>query len=146
MTAYNDLIRIIETELKKFGIDMPSGCDDSQIEKQKPEFEQQMGYTIDEDYLSFIKIINGIEYNGFILYSFCEEGNTESIISANMTWIDGDPNMRSKCVFAESDMDLYIKNTVSGKYTVVSKYSDTVFESFTSFYGLLEYGIKKYFL
>ena len=143
-------MQLIKKQFDKYGIKIPSGCSDAMITDFLSDFEQEFNYTIDLGYIEFIRTLNGLEFNGFIIYPCVKNEENESvsgedIIESNLTWIDGDESFMEKTVFAESDIDLYIKDLKTLDYQIVSKYSDEVFERFDSFEDLIVYGIKKYF-
>jgi hypothetical protein len=140
-------LELIRKQLDKYGIEMSAGCTDEQLAFFLSDFRKQFHYTIDEHYTALMKQMNGVEFNGFTIYP-CASNKLitgENIIDANLTWIDGDAAMKNKTVFAESDLDLYIKDINTATFQIVSKYSDDVFDSFDSFDELILYGIDKYF-
>ena len=145
MGNVNNLIAQIKSERKKFNLDIPKPIETTLINDFINHYKDIFKVELTPNYLSFLKICDGLVENGFTIYSSYDHTIKKveyGIFENNETWADINPNLKF-IYFGESDQDLYAYNKVSKEYEVLDRYSSDVCESFDNFELLLEHILEK---
>ncbi len=117
----NKLNEIIELQ-KQFGEDINSGASDEEIRNFKEAVYKEFNVFLPEEYLEALKTVNGIEFNGYILYGvdsrLLEKEHNQPInglIDCNKAWYDNE--WQKQYVFlGESGMSWYVYDIADKKY------------------------------
>ncbi len=145
MNEINDKISKIKLERIKYNYSNPNPIDENKIEKFTKEFEVFFSNEIDNDFISFLKISNGIEFNGYKVYSSFDHIKNKveyGIFQNNEIWYEEYDKDREYIFFAESGSDLYVFNKSIKKYLLLDRYSGDVYKEYNSFNEMLLYILK----
>jgi len=145
MNEINDKISKIKLERIKYNYSNPNPIDENKIEKFTKEFEVFFSNEIDNDFISFLKISNGIEFNGYKVYSSFDHKKNKveyGIFQNNEIWYEEYDKDREYIFFAESGSDLYVFNKSIKKYLLLDRYSGDVYKEYNSFNEMLLYILK----
>lgn len=136
---WKDNLEKIRQEQKQYDTDINGGISEKEarvfIKKVKKEFKA----ALPEAYLNVLKVVNGVEYNGFILY-----GVDESILKSEPTqavngFIDNNEILyedeweKHYLFLGESSMSLYAYDVEAKKYYELDNPSGDVCEEFPDF-------------
>ena len=111
-----------------------------EINKFIKKFEDFFLTKIDEDYINFLKVSDGLEYNGYRIYcSFDYTTNDieQSVFQNNELWYDEYDKDREFVFFAHSGLDLFVFNKIEKKYQLLDRSSSDVYKEFDSFSNML---------
>ena len=128
------LIEKIRKERKQFDLKLQNGADEDCIEILKSQTVSKFNYTIPNEYLIFLRDVDGLFYNGIQIYSTKTVDQTpqnitiEGFVEANEMWRD-DERKKSYLVFAESGDALYVHNLTNGNYEYVDRITLDVIET-----------------
>lgn len=145
MSKIKDLVSRIEKIELKYSQEIPKPIVNSTVQNFKDNFLKNFKTESDKDFIEFLKLSDGIEFNGYTIYSSHDHtinGVEYGIFENNETWVDINPDMKY-IYFGESDLDLYAYNKINKKYVVLDRYSSDVYESFDNFESLLEHILEK---
>lgn len=99
----------------------------------KKKFHNQFPY---EDYLFFLKLANGLNFNGLFLYGLQLEDDDLNIQLANNTWRES-KYMQNYVFIGEDSISFFVWNMMEKKYEVLDKPSGDVFEEYDNLKNLL---------
>ncbi len=98
------LAEIIEEKML-YGEKVNLGVSEMELAKLKKHVWRELEKDLPSDYISVLKIINGLEFNGFILYGIDEEFLEEipkqpinGLISINKDWYENEGECKISCV------------------------------------------------
>ena len=127
----------------RFGERINDGATDEDIKILLENIEDRDIKEALEPYLSFLKVVNGLEFNGYILYgidsnllSYTTKQQINGIIDNNEVW--NDLEWETKYLFlGDSSMSWYVYDVEAGKYFELDKPSGDVMESYDSLDAML---------
>jgi len=119
-----DLDLIIDFRRKyRMGIQPP--CSEEQIERLKMDTEELLYCKVPDQYIEFLRRINGLCWNGLVIYASAKSPLTgfehlperfiEGLVDANILWRGYEIN-EDYLVFAESGISLYVYNLIESQY------------------------------
>jgi hypothetical protein len=123
--------------MKKYGIKVNNGA----LKKDIIALETKMEVKFPADYVELLTNVNGLEFNGVIIYSV--DGTeliqpVSGINYMNETWKEMKNIANSNLlVWAEDDMNLYVYDFEKDCYKTIGKYGNEVFEETDSILGQL---------
>lgn len=128
-----ELIQQIEKKVSQFNLELTDGAEDKDIEIFVSQSLDRFNYKIPFVYIEFLKIVNGIFYNGIEIYATNEIHLNENVIlegfiEANEIWRD-DEDKKKYIVFAESGDALYVHNLTNNEYEYVDRITLDIIES-----------------
>lgn len=134
----------IEKNEEEFGSLLRHPASDSEIIKINQNIQQKFGnIVLPDSYLEFLKIVNGIDFNGLVIYgvdkSLLDKDVDEEIngfIETNEIWYENEWQKRY-VFFGDSDVALYCYDTEEGVYVEFDKPSGTLMQTFNSFDSML---------
>ncbi len=125
-----------------FGGELNGPASESEIKKFKEEIAK-VGAVVPDEYFDFLRVINGFEYNGVIVYGIDEElleketaKGITGLLLQRKVW--GETSSGAYTYLGESSMDLYAYGVNTKKFYVLDNGSDDVMEEFDTFDELLE--------
>lgn len=119
-------IEKIKKEREQFNLKLPKGADEDCIGILKSQTVSKFSYTIPNEYLIFLRDVDGLFYNGIHIYSTKTVNQTpqnvtiEGFVEANEMWRD-DERKENYLVFAESGDALYVHNLKNNNYEYVDR-------------------------
>lgn len=141
MTVIEKLIRKIKKDRNAFNLSIPQGLDNKDVDSFRIKFKEYFKTSLDDGYLEFLKICNGLEENGVIIYSsndFDVNNVLYGIFENNEVWYDQDKENRRYIFFAESGQYTFVFNKTEMNFELLDRYSGDVVEVFDSFNKMLE--------
>lgn len=95
-----ELNRIREIE-SGYGLKTNRGANDQELKILNLQSNMKLGFSLPAEYIEVLKIINGLDFNGFVLYGIDTDFLTEEplqpiqgIICSNLEWYDLEDNKR----------------------------------------------------
>ncbi|MCC5804373.1 SMI1/KNR4 family protein [Rossellomorea vietnamensis] len=138
------MLKYIEKVEKKYGSSLRTPASDSEIIKMNLIIQQKLGnIIIPEPYIEFLKEVNGLDFNGLVMYGVDEEILEKEIdekihgfIETNAFWYEND--WQKQYIFlGESDTAWYCYVPKENVYVELDKPSGTLMQSFKSFDAML---------
>ncbi|WP_044338670.1 YrhA family protein [Rossellomorea aquimaris] len=135
------LIEIKKIE-EKYGSSLRNPASDSEIIKMNHIVQQKLGnIIIPEPYIEFLKKVNGLDFNGLVMYGVDEDLLEKEIdeeihgfIETNELWYEND--WQKQYIFL-GDSDTACYDTKEKVYVELDKPSGTLIQSFKSFDAML---------
>ncbi len=117
----------------------------------KAEATERLEVAIPDEYFAFLKVVNGIEYNGCIIYGIDEEFLEDDPEQEISGFIENNEGYRmdiadegdNYTIIGESDMSWYAYNGDDGKYYILDSDDGDVMEEVESFDALIEAILKE---
>ncbi|WEA42059.1 YrhA family protein [Priestia aryabhattai] len=144
MPEWKDLLREIEKVEEKYGSSLRSPASDREIMKLNHNIQEKLGsMTLPESYIEFLKNVNGLDFNGLVIYgvdkALLDKEVDEDIygfIEANELWYEN--GWQKQYIFlGDSDTAWYCYDLTESLYVELDKPSGTLIQSFENFDSLL---------
>lgn len=137
-------IEKIRRRKSKYNQKLNEAATANELKKFNIESQKSLGYFFPDDYLMTLKMINGLEYNGSILYGIDEsllevESNQRitGAIHTNLEWYELEENC-SYIFLGEDELSWYVLDKRDGTYRMMSKPSADYLEEYSAFSNLLD--------
>jgi len=134
---------------KKRNREVNIGATQIEIELLKKEIIRRLDVVLPEEYLDVLKVINGLEFNGYILYGIDEEileratnQHITGVIDSNEVWYENE-EQKQYIFFGESGISWYVYHIESGEYKILDMPSGDVCETFEHFEDMLDNMLKE---
>ncbi|QKY70321.1 YrhA family protein [Lentibacillus sp. CBA3610] len=135
MGHFKDLLAEIEKIENKYGSSLRDPVSDEEIERMKDKNKT----ILPIQYISFLKTVNGLDFNGLVIYgidkAFLDKEIEEEIhgfIETNELWHENEWQ-RKYVFFGDSDVAWYCYDLDEKLYVELDKPSGTFIESFEDF-------------
>lgn len=136
----NDIIKekqIYEEKINK-------GATEEEIESFKNRVTEELDVDLPEEYLAILKVVNGIEFNGFILYGIDEVllkdmpgQHVNGLIENNKLWYENE--WQNQYIFlGESNISCYVFDVNAKKYFELDNPSGREINEFSNFVNMLD--------
>ncbi|MAN26755.1 MULTISPECIES: YrhA family protein [Mesonia] len=138
-------INEIKNEREEYNLKIPLPINEKNIENFKKKFKVFFDLEVDKDYLSFFKICNGLEENGFIIFSSNNHIVNKvyyGIFENNEFFHEQDEEDKKYILFATSGQDLFVFNKEKSQYQLLDRYTGDVYNEYESFNDMLLYILK----
>lgn len=145
MSSIETLIAEIKNDRGEFGLSIPQGLDNKDVDSFRIKFKEYFKTSLDDGYLEFLNICNGLEENGVIIYSsnnFDVNNVLYGIFENNEVWYNQDEENRRYIFFAESGQYTFVFNKTEMNFELLDRYSGDVVEVFDSFNKMLGHILK----
>lgn len=132
----------IKMERATYNLAIPEPITETDALTFKKEFSSVFGTMVDDDYLNFLMICNGLEENGFQIYASTnheKEGVLYGIFENNQIWREEIEGFDNYIFYAESGQDLFVCNKFDKRYLLLDRSSGGIFKSFQSLDRMLLY-------
>lgn len=134
-------IRKIE---EKYGDSLNTPASNEQIEILTKTVKEKFNNVLPEEYINFLKTVNGLEFNGFIFHgvdsSLIDTQKDETVygyIDNNEIWYENE-HQRQYMFFGESNISWYCFDLINKVYVELDNPSGTLMHTFTDFDSMLE--------
>ena len=141
---WEDELQRIVAEKAKYDEKVNLGASDDEIGLFKSKALAELKNEVPEDYISFLEIVNGIEFNGFIIYGIDAElleakpnQNTNGFIDNNLVCYDNEWQKRYLFI-GESSISWYVYDLESTKYLELDNPSGSILKEFSCFDEMIE--------
>lgn len=131
-------------EMEMYGEKANGGAGEREIVEFNEKVVEELGINLPEEYIKLLRVINGIEFNGFIIYGIDEELLDEApnqsisgLIELNKIWYENEWQ-RQYVFLGESGMSWYVYDCIDEKYYELDNPSGTVCEEFSDLESMIE--------
>lgn len=150
---WKDKLEKIKTKFERdYGDSFNTPASDNEIYKLKNSFLKKFGLELPTQYLEFLKYMNGIEFDGFIIFSIDKDmldndtnQQVEGIIDFNEILYENKFN-RDYIFLADSDISWYVYNIKNKNFNILDKPSGELMETYNDFYSMLDNILEEYIL
>ena len=139
-----DKLKSVKEILEQYGETINDGASEKEIELFCSQASNRLNVQLPQSYLDFLKNVNGIEFNGYILYGIDEEFSGDSpkqhingFITNNLDWYENEW-LKKYIFFGDSDISWYVFNIETNRYLELDKPSEEEMSSFSSFEEMVD--------
>lgn len=139
---WKETLEKVRAQEAGYGGKLNGPASEAEIKKFEDEIIK-VGACVPDEYYDFLRVINGFEYNGFIIYGIDEnlldeetEQGTTGFLFQRKVWEETASGEFS--YLGESSIDLFAYGVETKKFYVLDNGSDDIMEEFDSFDELLE--------
>ena len=144
IVMWQDKLEEIKQVSVKFNDTLNDGITDKELEALISGVEKELQVSLPEAYIDVLKLINGLEFNGYILYGADKEllenipnQRINGLIDNNKVWYDNE--WEKKYLFlGDSSISWYAYDVESGSYFELDKPSGDEMQEFSCFEEMLE--------
>lgn len=137
------LERIIQ-EGKKYGEEINNGISEEEIELFIKNVEKELNLTLPDDYIEILRAVNGIEFNGMILYGVDEpilkeipKQHVNGLIDSNKVWYEN--KWQKQYLFlGEGSISWYVYDLKTKKYYELDNPSGEISAEFDDFEQMVD--------
>jgi hypothetical protein len=145
---WKELLLDIRKVEEKYGDTLNNPASSEQIELLKRTAKEKFNHDLPEQYVNFLKTVNGIDFNGFVFYgvdnTLFEVQNNSKIygyIDANEIWFENE-HQKQYMFFGESDISRYCFDILNKTYVEIDNPSGTIMHTYIDFDSMLEKALK----
>lgn len=145
---WKNLILEIEDILKSVNYKLNTPATDTEVQKLREHAKEKFNVDLPSEYEEFLKIINGLDFNGLVLYGvdspLLETEKDEQIcgfIDTNEIWYENE-FQKEYLFFGDSNIAWFCKNLSDSTYLELDKPSGTVMNTYNDFNTMLEEALK----
>lgn len=138
----------IRNKREKRGKSLNSPASNEQIEILIKMAKKKFNHVLPEQYIKFLKTVNGLEFNGFIFYgvdsTLSEVESTQLItgyVDSNEIWYENE-YQKQYMFFGDSNISWYCLDISKGVYVELDKPSGTLMYTYNDFNEMLEKALK----
>lgn len=132
-------IKKIEEEKEMYGEKINEGVDEKTIKIFREELKKQLNVDLPNEYAEILKTLNGLEFNGYILYGidkmFIDSNPNQSIngiLEMNTIWYEND-NQKIYLFLGESNITWYVYVIDTHEYLTLDNPSGRVLDKYNAF-------------
>lgn len=136
---WKERLEEIMQEEKKYGEEINSGISEEEAAIFVKEVEDELGLALPEDYIKILRTVNGIEFNGVILYGVDEsilkevpKRNVNGLIDCNKVWYENEWQ-KQYLFLGEGSISWYVYDLKAEKYYELDNPSGEISEEFGDF-------------
>lgn len=137
-------MKLVKKQLEQYGETINDGASEKEIELFCMQISKKLNIELPKSYLDFLKNVNGIEFNGYIVYGIDEEfcvnlpkQHINGFISNNLDWYDNEW-LKKFIFFGDSDISWYVFDTETNRYLELDKPSEEEMSAFSSFEEMID--------
>lgn len=139
---WKEILEKVRAQEAGYGGKLNGPASEAEIKKFQDEIQKE-GASVPDEYYDFLRVINGFEYNGFIIYGIDEDlldketaQGTTGFLFQREVWEETASGEFT--YLGESSIDLFAYGVETKKFYVLDNGSDDIMEEFDSFDALLE--------
>lgn len=137
-------LKEIAREMAEYGEKVNNGARKREIVEFREKAAEELQADLPQEYLALLRAVNGIEYNGFIIYGIDEEllkrspnQSVNGLIEFNKDLYENE--WQKRYVFlGESSVSWYVYDLADKKYYELDNPSGTICEEFQDLESMLE--------
>jgi hypothetical protein len=149
MPQWKELLIEVEKIESKYDSSLRNPVSNSEIIKMKQTIQKKLGnIIIPESYIDFLKNVNGIDFNGLVIYGVDKilldneaDEEVQGFIETNELWYEKDWQ-KKYIFFGDSDTAWFCYDLNERVYVEIDKPSGTLIQSFYSFDSMLSDALK----
>lgn len=128
---------------QKYGEVINKGASEEELEIFIPTVRKELGIDLPTEYIEVLKVINGLEFDGYILYGIDmellkdePERNINGLIQNNKDWYENEWNKKYLFI-GDSSMSWYVYDIDAQQYCELDNPSGEEMEVFNSIEDML---------
>ena len=141
---WKDKLQEIAQKMSLYGEKINIGASPEEIQLFLKEVKAEIKVDLPKEYIQILEVINGIEFNGFILYGIDQyllyeqpKQAVNGLIDCNMVWYENE--WQKQYIFlGESHISWYVYDLTEGKYCELDNPSGSKSGVFDSLESLVE--------
>lgn len=140
---YDELLQNIRAQATSYGEVLQPPCSAGSIELLRTRVQKELGVELPEEYVQFLKKVNGLDWNGLVVYASersqivgYRDRFIEGVVEGNLSYRALD-SMNDFLVFGEDGVALYVLELCDRSYQIITTAGLTVLETFPAFEDLL---------
>lgn len=129
---------------------MNFGSSTAQLQIFQIEVTKRFNYELPKEYIEFLNIINGVEYNGLVLFGVDDfitnvenNQNVTGYIVTNEIWYENE-NQKAYMFFGDGNISWYCYDIEKGIYVELDKPSGEMEREFLNYYNMVDSAISNY--
>ena len=141
---WKDKLEDIKTEKQRYNERLNVGATEDELRLFSVELNKVLGIEIPHEYETFLCLINGFEFNGFILYGIdsyitnrTSNQSITGLLESNQILYDN-PDQKKYIFLGESNISWYVFNVDDNNYMIIDNPSGSVISIFENLPQLLE--------
>ncbi len=141
---WKEKLQQIAQEEKVYGEEINAGATRKEIQLFLEKCRTELNVDAPDEYLKILEVVNGIEFNGFILYGIDEElldtqpnQPVNGMIEYNKMWYENEWQ-KQYLFLGESDISWFAYDLVKGQYCELDNSSGEETEAFDCVDSLVE--------
>lgn len=141
---WREKLEEIIREEAKYGNKINDGAKENEIQKLIENVKDELNFSLPNEYINVLKIVNGLEYNGFILYGIDEEllerefeQSINGLIDNNKVWYDNEWE-HAYIFLGDDSISWYVYDQEREKYYILDKPSGDEMEEFDTMEDMLD--------
>ena len=141
---WKERLEEIRQEETKYGADINGGVSADEVQMFVKTVKDELGIALPEEYLKILRTINGIEYNGFILYGVDEPLLNEApnqhingLIDCNKVWYENEWQ-KQYLFLGEGSISWYVYDLKTKKYCELDNPSGECSKEFEDFEQMID--------
>ena len=141
---WNEHLEEIRQEEKRYGEDINCGISEEEAGAFIKAVKDELGIALPEEYLKILRIVNGIEFNGFILYGVDEPllqeapaRSVNGLIDCNQVWYENEWQ-KQYLFLGEGSISWYVYDLKTKKYCELDNPSGELGEEFDNLEQMLD--------
>lgn len=141
---WKEKLQQIVQEMKSYGEEINNGVATAEIQLFLEKSKTELHVAVPDEYLKILEVVNGIEFNGFILYGIDEElldaqqnQSIHGMIESNKIWYE-DEWQKRYLFLGESDISWFVYDLEKHQYCELDNPSGTECEVFDNVEDLVE--------
>jgi hypothetical protein len=145
---WEKLLSDIKKIEEKYGDTLNAPASDQQIEALKKAVNEKFGNELPEQYIRFLKTVNGLEFNGFIFYGvdnwLVKVENNDTVygyVDTNEIWYENE-HQKQYMFFGESNISWYCFDLLNHVFVELDNPSGTIINTYEDFNSMLEKALK----
>ena len=146
---WQDSLKQVAELRTRFRGEFNTGASEQEVAMLTNVAAERLDVTLPEEYLDVLKVINGLEFNGYILYGIDEDilgratnQHINGLIDSNEVWYENE-EQKQYIFLGESGISWYVYDKESGKYNILDMPSGNVCEEFEHFGDMLDNMLKE---
>ncbi|PEB53585.1 SMI1/KNR4 family protein [Bacillus thuringiensis] len=145
---WKNMILEIGDILKSVNYKLNTPATDTEVQRLREHVKEKFNVDLPREYEGFLKTVNGLEFDGLVLYgvdsSLLETKKDEHIcgfIDTNEIWYENE-FQKEYLFFGDSNIAWFCKSLSDGTYLELDKPSGTVMNTYNDFNTMLEEALK----
>lgn len=137
---YQEKLRLIEKEDGYIN----EGCSLKELDIFSKKVKEKLKNNLPNEYIDFLSITNGIEYNGLIIYgvdkSIVDKAGKQNVtgyIESNLIWYENE-HQKEYMFFGDGNISWYCYDINKNLYVELDKPSGELVQEFSSFDDMIE--------
>ena len=144
MAQWKELLMDIKKIEEKYGSSLRNPVSDKEIKNLQQLVHEKLGnIQLPESYIDFLKSVNGLDFNGLVIYGVDQEllgepnrENLQGFVKTNEIWHENE-SQKQYVFFGDSDIAWFCFDLKQNIYIELDKPSGTLIKSFNSFESML---------